>query len=69
MNLYLYWILYCLGDDNSGKSTIINEFVNRHPTEDTSRIPKYALSYTYVDITEEEGYYYYYYYYYYYCYY
>jgi len=49
-----------LGDDNSGKSTIINEFVNRHPTEDTSRIPKYALSYTYVDITEEEGSYFYY---------
>jgi len=46
--------LLILGDDNSGKSTIINEFVNRHPTEDTSRIPKYALSYTYVDITEEE---------------
>jgi len=46
--------LLILGDDNSGKSTIINEFVARHPTEDTSKIPKYALSYTYVDITEEE---------------
>jgi len=46
--------LLILGDDNSGKSTILSEFAARHPTEDTSRIPKYALSYSYVDITEEE---------------
>jgi len=46
--------LLILGDDNSGKSTIINEFAGRHPTENTSKIPKYALSYTYVDINEEE---------------
>jgi len=46
--------LLILGDDNSGKSTIINEFTARHPTENTSKIPKYALSYSYVDITEEE---------------
>jgi dynein light intermediate chain 1 len=46
--------LLILGDENSGKSTIINEIANRHPTEDNSRIPKYALSYTYIDINEEE---------------
>jgi dynein light intermediate chain 1 len=46
--------LLILGDDNSGKSTIINEIAARHPTEDTSKIPKYALSYSYIDITEEE---------------
>jgi len=46
--------LLILGDDNSGKSTIINEIANRHPTEDNSKIPKYALSYTYIDINEEE---------------
>jgi len=46
--------LLILGDENSGKSTIINEIANRHPTENNSKIPKYALSYSYIDINEEE---------------
>jgi len=46
--------LLILGDENSGKSTIINEISARHPTEGTSKIPKYALSYSYIDIIEDE---------------